>query len=99
MNHTEQLSRELIWLRKYWADTREGTKVENTCLDVKLTCELLDAYSAPLRQALEKLVWRDRAQFPDDPYCVLCGAGRKFAAEHGHQPTCLLGHSQEEGNG
>ena len=41
-------------------------------------------------EALEKTVWRQRTQFPDDPYCELCGAGQKWASEHGHEPECAL---------
>jgi len=43
-----------------------------------------------LYSALEETVWRDRPEFPGDPYCVLCGAGRKWARKWGHQPTCAL---------
>ena len=43
-----------------------------------------------LEMALEERVWRPRKQFPDNPYCLLCGAGKKWAALHGHQAHCLL---------
>ena len=55
--------------------------------------ELLEQQSAQLsalRAALEKTVWRDRDQFPTDPYCVLCGAGQAWASKHGHQTGCAL---------
>lgn len=42
------------------------------------------------KNALNQTVWRERAQFPDDPYCVLCGAGKKWSEEHGHQQGCVL---------
>jgi len=43
-----------------------------------------------LREALERVVWRERSNFPDNPYCVLCGVGQKWAAVHGHESNCAL---------
>ena len=47
-------------------------------------------YLKRLFTALEQMVWRDRHEFPGDPYCVLCGAGKRWARTHGHQPKCAL---------
>lgn len=50
----------------------------------------LERENAKLRAALEQTVWHDRPEFPGDPYCVLCGAGQKWAKKHGHQDQCAL---------
>ncbi len=41
-------------------------------------------------EALEKSLWRPRAQFPSNPYCALCGVGRNWAIDHGHEKDCLI---------
>lgn len=46
--------------------------------------------NAILLKALQSAVWRDRAQFPGDPFCILCGASRKWAAQYGHKSTCAI---------
>ncbi len=43
-----------------------------------------------LREALDKMVWRERPEFPGDPYCQLCGAGYRWSRRHGHQDKCAL---------
>lgn len=50
----------------------------------------LETDLADARAALREVVWRDREQFPNDPYCVICGAGKAWAEKHGHQETCVL---------
>jgi hypothetical protein len=53
----------------------------------------LNSYKAKVKKliaALEEAVWRDRPEFPGDPYCVLCGAGRNWAKKYGHQRNCAL---------
>ena len=43
---------------------------------------------------LKKTVWIARPEFPGDPYCVLCGAGKKWADKHGHQKLCAISKAQ-----
>jgi hypothetical protein len=43
-----------------------------------------------LEAALDTAVWRNRDQFPNNPYCVICGAGWKWAEKHGHERSCPL---------
>jgi hypothetical protein len=60
--------------------------------------EAAEAQVKVLRDALQSLVWRFRAQFPNDPYCVFCGTGQSWANKHGHQPTCPLAVDDNERN-
>lgn len=50
----------------------------------------LERENAALRSALQGRVWVYRSDFPDDPFCALCGAGRAWAEKHGHQGDCPL---------
>jgi hypothetical protein len=54
----------------------------------------LEAQNVRLREALDTTVWRHRDQFPDNPYCILCGAGKKWSSMHGHEPSCALAETQ-----
>lgn len=42
------------------------------------------------RRELDKTVWRDREQFPGDPYCELCGAAQSWAMRRGHEADCII---------
>lgn len=39
--------------------------------------------------------WIDRESSPGNPYCIYCGVGQRWEANHGHQPDCLIARASE----
>ena len=81
---TEHTEEEYAALEAVVAELREENEVFVN------SSRALEAQNRQLRQSLEVAVWRHRSDFPNDPYCFLCGAGKRWATEHGHEQNCAL---------